>query len=149
MTKKHLVQIANYAALLILGAVVVLESVHLITCHSHSSSEWKEYQQCLLAGIRESARIAKSSQSEEDLIKSFNAECIGHMTKDDVRLLPRHQQGQHEGFVDGVSGPLDWDVYEIDPICNYKGVMRIGLDNGRFVDVDIKYTYCEGECSCD
>ena len=131
----------------ILSAVILAELFHLVTDHYFLPKDMELYQQALLVGLRETVRVVKSSATKEELIRNFGAEYIGQMTKEDVLRLPRCRQGRYKDVEcpNGDLIPLDWEFYEIDPICDYRGVLEVGLSGGCFKEAHVEYTFCEGD----
>lgn len=134
-----------FTAPIVLVAVIALEAYHLANGHPLLSAEWKTSQERILGGIRNSSYRASTARTAEELVKSFNAVHISHMTQADVLNLPERNQGLYSSYIEGALVPLEWDVYAVDTIPGYEGRLAIGFNNGRFENAFLEYTLYEGK----
>lgn len=125
-------------------SVIVAEEAYLFV-FAHFSSYGKVYNRELLHRIRETIRVVKAPVSEEDWVRELRGVEAGCLTREEVRALPVGR-GDYEWLSDdGSYVALDWRFYEIEPILDYCGIMKIGSLDGRIRRVWVEYTLGEEE----
>ena len=119
-------------------ALVTYEAYYLLVVHLQVVGY--EYQQILYSEITATAHALNAHMSVEDLLQDFNAEYSRHISRETVEEMPLWEKGKYKGFVNGSYLALDWEIYDIEPILDYRGRLEIGSFEGDVQDARLVYT---------
>ena len=119
-------------------ALVTYEAYYLLVVHLQVVGY--EYQQILYSEITATAHALNAHMSAEDLLQDFNAEYSRHISRETVEEMPLWEKNKYKGFVNGSYLALDWEIYDIEPILDYRGRLEIGSFEGDVQDARLVYT---------
>ena len=119
-------------------ALVTYEAYYLLVVHLQVVGY--EYQQILYSEISATAHALNAHMSAEDLLQDFNAEYSRHISRETVEEMPLWEKSKCKGFVNGSYLALDWEIYDIEPILDYRGRLEIGSFEGDVQDARLVYT---------
>lgn len=122
-------------------ALVTYEAYYLLVVHLQVVGY--EYQQILYSEISATAHALNAHMSAEDLLQDFNAEYSRHISRETVEEMPLWEKSKYKGFVNGSYLALDWEIYDIEPILDYRGRLEIGSFKGDVQDARLVYTLNE------
>lgn len=130
---------------LVLSSVVAVELYSLLVVHLQVLGGWAEYQEELYKELRATACAAKESCTVEELINSLNAVNCRSLEAETISYFPDWSQKQYKIRHNGSFALADWTFYDIDPILNYRGILKIARIDGVVEAVRMEYVYCEEE----
>ncbi len=130
---------------LTLASVVVVEVYCLLVVHLQVFGGMTEYQQDLYKELLETAYAAKGSRTVEDLMSVLNATSKCTVERETSRYFPDWSRREYEIYYNGSHVLADWTFYDIDPILNYRGTLKIAEINGVVEFVRLEYFFWEEE----
>lgn len=131
---KKLLLICCVAVTLPLLVLVSYEAYYLLAVHLQVVGGLNEYQQMLYSEISMTAHALNEHMSSEDLLQKFNAENPHYLSREEVEAMPPWEKSRYKGFVNGSYLALDWAIYDIGPMLDYRGSLEIGSFEG-----DVQY----------
>ena len=121
-------------------AIVAYEAYYFFGVHLQAVGFSREYQQALYSEISATAHAVNGSMSIEELIQKFKADNPRYLSKETVEEMPFWEKSKYKGFVNESYLALDWEIYDIEPILDYRGRLEIGSFEGDVQDARLVYT---------
>lgn len=121
-------------------AIVAYEAYYFFGVHLQVVGGLNEYQQILYSEISATAHALNAHMSAEDLLQDFNAAYSRHISRETVEEMPLWEKSKYKGFVNESYLALDWEIYDIEPILDYRGRLEIGSFEGDVQDARLVYT---------
>ena len=137
---KKIIFVCWLAVTMPLLALVAYEAYYLFGMHLQAIGYSREYQRMLYSKISATARALNGHMSAEDLLQKFDADNPRYLSKEMVEEMPPWEKGRYKGFVNESYLALDWKIYDIEPILDYRGSLEIGSFEGEVQDVRLVYT---------
>ena len=128
-----------------LSYVVMVEVYYLLAIHLQVFGGIAEYQEELYEKLHATAHAAKKARTVEELTGMLNAEIRCAVNKEAISSFPDWSQKEYKIRHNGSFVLADWTFYDIDPILDYRGILKIAEIDGVVEAVRMEYVFCEGE----
>ena len=129
-------------AALLLVITICCQVEHLACTHILTDDS---YLNEILSGVIVASVDVNLGDTEEALLRKFNATNCVYLTKDEILdKFPRCKQGRYTDFLSGGHSVLNWEIYDIDSLCDYVGRIEVGKLHGKLKVIRIAYS-TEGE----